>query len=87
VTSCVHLETTPLTPLPSDFQAVCGDCLEVGGRWVHLRRCLTCNRISCCDSSPQRHASAHALASGHPVATSAEAGENWRWCYFDRVGS
>jgi hypothetical protein len=87
VNGCVHLDATPLTPVPGDFQAACSDCLAVGGRWVHLRRCLTCNRISCCDSSPARHASAHALASGHPVATSAEPGENWRWCYFDGVGT
>jgi hypothetical protein len=87
VTSCVHLDATPLTPLPSEFQAACSDCLAVGGHWVHLRRCLTCNHVGCCDSSTARHASAHARASGHPVVTSAEPGEDWRWCYVDKVGT
>jgi Zn-finger in ubiquitin-hydrolases and other protein len=87
VTSCVHLDATPLTPPPSEFQAACSDCLAVGGHWVHLRRCLSCNHVGCCDSSTARHASAHARASGHPVVTSAEPGEDWRWCYVDKVGT
>jgi hypothetical protein len=87
VTSCAHLDATPLTPLPRSFRAECGDCLAVGGRWVHLRRCLTCDHIGCCDSSPARHASAHARTTGHAVVTSAEPGEHWRWCYIDEVGA
>jgi hypothetical protein len=87
VTSCVHLDATPLTPLPSEFQAACSDCLAVGGHWVHLRRCLSCNHVGCCDSSTARHASAHARESSHPVVASAEPGENWRWCYVDKVGT
>ena len=87
MTSCVHLDATPLTPLPSEFQAACSDCLALGGHWVHLRRCLSCDHVGCCDSSTARHASAHARASGHPVVTSAEPGENWRWCYVDKVGT
>jgi Zn-finger in ubiquitin-hydrolases and other protein len=87
VTSCAHLDATPLTPAPSSFQAACSDCLAVDGRWVHLRRCLTCGHVACCDSSPARHASAHARTVGHPVVTSAEPGENWRWCYLDEVGA
>jgi monovalent cation/hydrogen antiporter len=85
--SCAHLDATPLTQVPSDFQAACSDCLAAGGRWVHLRRCLTCNQVSCCDSSPGRHASTHARLTGHAVVTSAEPGEHWRWCYFDEVGT
>ena len=85
--SCAHLDTTPLTPVPASFEAACSDCLAVGGRWVHLRRCLTCEHVSCCDSSPLRHASTHARSSGHPVVTSAEPGEYWRWCYVDKVGT
>src|SRR5215217_8553887 len=87
VTSCAHLDANPMTPLPSNFQAACSDCLAIGGRWVHLRRCLTCNHVGCCDSSPARHASNHARVSGHPVVTSVEPGEHWRWCYFDKVGT
>ena len=63
----------------------CADCLRVGGRWVHLRRCLTCGHVACCDSSPLRHATAHWSATGHPVAASAEPGERWAWCSADRV--
>jgi hypothetical protein len=83
---CAHLEATPLTPVPADFVAVCNDCIEVGGHWVHLRRCLSCEKVACCDGSPARHARAHSGASGHPVVTSAEPDEHWRWCYFDEVG-
>jgi hypothetical protein len=83
--SCAHLDVAPVTPTAADFERVCSDCVAVGGRWVHLRRCLTCDQVSCCDSSPARHATAHALATGHPVITSAEPGESWRWCYTDKV--
>ena len=86
MTSCAHLDAAPLTPPPTDFEPVCADCIAVGGRWVHLRRCLACNQVSCCDSSPGKHASAHARNTGHPVVTSAEPGERWRWCYVDKVG-
>jgi len=87
VASCVHLDELSLTPVPDDFQQLCVDCVAVGGEWVHLRRCLTCQHIACCDSSPSKHASAHARAAGHPVVTSAEPGESWRWCYVDEVGA
>jgi hypothetical protein len=82
---CTHLESQPLTVV--DFVRECSDCVAIGGRWLHLRRCLTCNHIGCCDSSPNRHASAHARASHHAVVTSAEPGEEWRWCYIDKVGA
>lgn len=59
----------------------CEDCLRAGSRWVHLRLCLTCGQVSCCDSSPSKHATAHARAAGHPIVQSAEPGEDWRWCY------
>jgi hypothetical protein len=84
---CAHLEANPLTPLPADFEPVCSDCIDVGGYWVHLRRCLTCQKVACCDSSPAKHASAHARVSGHQVVTSAEPGEHWRWCYLDKAGA
>ncbi len=85
--SCAHLDVSPLTPTPTAFERACSDCVAVGGRWVHLRRCLTCDQVSCCDSSPAKHATSHAKATGHPVITSAEPGESWRWCYIDEVGA
>jgi hypothetical protein len=65
--------------------AECEDCVREGGSWVHLRRCLTCDGVRCCDSSPAKHASTHAGAAAHPVAASAEPGEHWAWCYTDDV--
>jgi uncharacterized UBP type Zn finger protein len=61
----------------------CPDCLAMGGRWVHLRICLTCGHVGCCDSSPNRHATAHNRATKHPVVTSGEVGETWAYCYPD----
>ena len=87
MSTCAHLDESPLTPVPDDFEPVCADCVAVGGYWVHLRRCLTCQHVSCCDSSPSRHATAHARGTGHPVVTSAEPQEHWRWCYVDQVGA
>jgi len=63
----------------------CADCLASGGRWVHLRLCLECGRVGCCDSSPGQHASAHFRATGHPVMRSLEPGESWGWCYVDQL--
>jgi Zn-finger in ubiquitin-hydrolases and other protein len=77
---CPHAATLPAPPGPA---TACTDCLRVGGRWVHLRRCLTCDHVGCCDSSPLRHAAAHWQATGHPVAASAEPGEHWAWCRAD----
>jgi hypothetical protein len=59
----------------------CAECTEVGGWWVHLRRCAQCGHVGCCDSSPAQHATAHYRASGHPVVTSFEPGEDWFWDY------
>jgi hypothetical protein len=61
----------------------CEDCLKIGGTWVHLRTCQQCGGTRCCDSSPNRHASAHARTSGHPVVASAQPGERWLYCYPD----
>ena len=61
----------------------CEECVKTGGRWVHLRTCQTCGGTRCCDSSPNRHASGHARATGHPVIASAEPGERWLYCYPD----
>jgi uncharacterized UBP type Zn finger protein len=80
--SCSHLETIEITALPEEIEG-CEDCLRTGGRWVHLRMCQACGHIGCCDSSPNRHASAHFKESGHPIVRSAESGEEWSWCYVD----
>ncbi len=59
--------------------------MAIGANWVHLRVCMTCGRVGCCDSSPNQHASKHAGAVGHPIVQSFEAGEEWWWCYTDQV--
>ncbi len=66
-------------------QEGCEDCLAMGGRWVHLRLCLSCGHVGCCDSSPNRHATKHAADTEHPIVQSFEPGEDWRWCYVDHV--
>jgi uncharacterized UBP type Zn finger protein len=63
----------------------CEECLRDGTRWVHLRLCLSCGHVGCCDSSPMRHASAHAEDSDHPIVQSFQPGEDWRWCYVDET--
>jgi tellurite resistance protein TerC len=63
----------------------CEECLRMGERWVNLRMCLKCGNVGCCDSSKNRHATAHFHATGHPVMRSIEPGESWKWCYVDRV--
>jgi uncharacterized UBP type Zn finger protein len=78
---CEHAaELKPVEPLTPEG---CTECLAIGDRWVHLRLCLTCGHVGCCDSSPNRHASAHFKDIGHPVVQSFEPGEDWRWCYID----
>ena len=80
-TKCTHLDqiraVEPRTP------AGCEECLASGDRWVHLRLCLTCGHVGCCDSSPNRHATAHHHETGHPIIRSFEPGEDWAWCYAD----
>jgi len=61
----------------------CPDCLREGLQWVHLRLCLDCGNVGCCDSSPGRHAEQHFADTGHPVMRSFEPGEAWRWCFVD----
>jgi hypothetical protein len=78
---CVHIEA--LTAIKQAKHRQCDECVKSGSTWVHLRSCQTCGATLCCDSSPNRHASKHARASGHPVAASAEPGERWVYCYQD----
>lgn len=65
--------------------AGCEDCLKTGDPWVHLRICLICGHVGCCDNSKNRHATQHFHATGHPIIQSFQPGENWRWCYVDEV--
>jgi uncharacterized UBP type Zn finger protein len=63
----------------------CEDCLRTVDTWVHLRACLICGHVGCCDQSPNRHATKHFHATEHPIIRSLEPGEDWRWCYVDEV--
>ncbi|HEV7494266.1 UBP-type zinc finger domain-containing protein [Baekduia sp.] len=81
-TSCTHLDTIEITELPEEV-AGCEDCLASGGVWLHLRICLACGHVGCCDDSPGKHASAHAAADDHPLIRSLEPGEEWCWCFVD----
>jgi hypothetical protein len=80
---CTHLDQI-LVEIPDSVPG-CEDCLAIGGRWVHLRLCMTCGHVGCCDSSPNRHASKHAAADQHPIVRSVEPGERWYWCYVDEI--
>jgi CPA2 family monovalent cation:H+ antiporter-2 len=79
---CPH--ATTLEPVRPRTRG-CEECLESGSRWVHLRLCMTCGHVGCCDSSPNRHATRHHHATGHPIMRSLEPGESWGWCYVDQV--
>jgi CPA1 family monovalent cation:H+ antiporter len=80
--SCDHLRDAPTVAVPHT-PGGCEECLRDGLTWVHLRLCLTCGHIGCCDSSIGRHAEAHFHETEHPVMRSIEPGEAWRWCYVD----
>ena len=80
---CAHLAAITAVEVGDRYE--CEECVAIGARWVHLRTCQTCGGTRCCDSSPNKHASRHAAASGHPVVASAEPGERWLYCYPDDV--
>jgi uncharacterized UBP type Zn finger protein len=82
--TCTHLDQIEVTELPASVDG-CEDCLRTGEPWLHLRICLECGKVGCCDDSPNRHASAHAHSSSHPIIRSIEPGEDWSWCYVDEV--
>jgi Na+/H+ antiporter len=81
---CAHLQKVRPRVDP-DTPGECGDCLREDTTWVHLRMCIVCGHVACCDSSPQRHATSHYEETGHEVMRSAEAGEDWRWCFVDEL--
>ena len=80
--TCTHLSTIKVEETDKDY---CEDCVKTGDRWVHLRLCLACGHVGCCDSSPNRHATKHFRATRHPLVRSIEPGESWRWCYVDEA--
>ena len=81
--SCEHILESKLSqPKTPDG---CEECLKIGSVWVHLRLCLTCGHVGCCDSSIHKHATKHFHKIKHPVIKSFEPGENWRYCYLDEV--
>ena len=80
--TCAHLD------LIRDFtpeKQACQECLDMGDTWVHLRICKICGQVGCCDDSKNKHATRHFRATGHPIVASLEPGEDWMWCYEDRV--
>ena len=80
--TCSHLDMIrDVTPSADG----CEECLKIGSDWVHLRLCLTCGHVGCCDSSRHKHATKHFHRSKHPIVQSIEPGEDWKWCYIDEV--
>ena len=79
---CKHLNTIQFTSTDKDG---CEECLKMGDTWVHLRLCLECGHVGCCDSSKNKHATKHFRATHHPLVRSIEPGEHWVWCYADEV--
>ena len=80
--SCAHLNTIrSVTPSAKG----CEDCLKIGARWVHLRLCLECGHVGCCDSSVHKHSTKHFHQTKHPIIQSFEPGEDWRWCFIDQA--
>ncbi len=81
--TCTHLDQTrDVTPGTPNG---CEECLKTGSRWVHLRLCLECGHVGCCDSSSSKHATRHFHNTNHPIMRSFEPGETWGWCYVDEV--
>jgi uncharacterized UBP type Zn finger protein len=80
---CTHLDAINPDVKPSSNG--CEECLKIGGWWVHLRECLTCGHVGCCDSSPGKHATKHFHVTGHPIVRSFQPGEDWAWCYVDKI--
>lgn len=82
MSTCHHLDQIKTEESSGDG---CVECLQTGGRWVHLRRCTACGHVGCCDNSPGRHATGHFHSTTHPIIQSFEPGEDWYWCYVDEL--
>ena len=80
--ACPHLIQIKVVTPSADG---CEDCLRMGDSWFHLRLCMTCGHVGCCDSSKNKHATAHFRRTGHPIMKSFEPGEDWGWCYVDEI--
>ncbi|MDN5763766.1 MAG: UBP-type zinc finger domain-containing protein, partial [Microlunatus sp.] len=83
--SCSHLDESAWLPEPEPCSQECVDCLAEGTTPVHLRMCITCGYVGCCDSSVGLHSTRHYRETRHPVMRSFESGEGWRWCYIDEL--
>ena len=81
--ACSHIGAIEQVREPARYE--CEECVKRGDTWVHLRTCQTCGATLCCDNSPNRHATRHARANGHPVIASAEPAERWLYCYPDNA--
>jgi uncharacterized UBP type Zn finger protein len=81
-TECTHLDSIQITTTTTH---VCEECVQMGDRWVHLRLCLSCGHVGCCDSSKNKHATKHFRTTQHPLIRSVERGEAWVWCYADEM--
>jgi len=79
---CAHLDQIKITDTET---RVCEDCVKIGDSWVHLRLCLSCGHVGCCDSSKNKHATKHSRRTKHALARSIEPGETWVWCYIDEL--
>jgi uncharacterized UBP type Zn finger protein len=82
--TCTHLDQIEITELPESTEG-CEECLRDGTKWLHLRICLSCGHVGCCDDSPMKHATAHAGESEHQLIRSLEPGEDWCWCFADQL--
>jgi uncharacterized UBP type Zn finger protein len=79
---CTHLDQIKIE---TTDKTVCEECIKMGDSWLHLRLCLTCGHVGCCDSSKNKHATKHFRSGGHPLVRSIEPGESWVWCYADNI--
>lgn len=82
--SCIHLDDE-IKNVTARTPNGCEECLQTGSTWVHLRLCLSCGHVGCCDQSINKHGTQHFRSSGHPVIRSYEPGENWKWCFVDEI--
>lgn len=88
MSDCDHIASIPVKDgvlgAPASSNG-CAECLAIGSSWLHLRRCLHCGSVGCCNDSPNKHATRHARESGHALIQSFEPGEDWVWCFVDEV--
>lgn len=83
---CQHFNgLKPVLGAAASYAKGCEECIRLGSRWVHLRECLICGNVGCCDSSPHKHATRHFHQTDHAVMRSVQPGESWGWCYVDEV--